>query len=529
MRMIINKKSNGIKQRAADISKHYTGFPDRTATSLSWADGTYTLTLTATTDPIWINGKDYYINTLTKQLTVGQEAATGLYWFWLTVTGGVVSLNCDAAQPGFDVCLVATVYWNTTTSKGLLSDERHWMGRDQWMHEYLHETVGARYYTGLTGTFTDTTFSITAGEFYDEDIEHQCSSDSPMAYPGTAMTTCKNMYHNGDADWVWGAASTTIYKATGGVLNYNNGNTLATCDNNKYVNYWVFITAGTAEPVHSFIGTAQYTTIALARAATIPNLGSLASAENKIIYKVTYRQVGAAPLYIEATDYRTASQLQGTSFVATDHGTLTGLSDDDHAIYLLATDATDRTTFATNWTDLTDSGATTLHTHADASTTVKGIVELAIDSEVTTGTSNTLAVTPDALAGSGYGKRVVEMIVVGGTTDLAVGDKAGGTAFRVPPEMNGWNLVGVAAHVETAGTTGTTDIQIRNVTQTADMLSTKITIDSGETDTSSAATAAVIDTNNDDVATADKIAIDIDAISTTAPKGLTVTLIFQLP
>lgn len=46
-----------------------------------------------------------------------------------------------------------------------------------------------------------------------------------------------------------------------------------------------------------------------------------------------------------------------------DHGSLTGLADDDHTQYLLASAATDRATFATNWTDLTDSGATTLHKH----------------------------------------------------------------------------------------------------------------------------------------------------------------------
>lgn len=46
-----------------------------------------------------------------------------------------------------------------------------------------------------------------------------------------------------------------------------------------------------------------------------------------------------------------------------DHGTLAGLGDDDHSIYLLASAATSRAAFASNWTDLTDAGATTLHKH----------------------------------------------------------------------------------------------------------------------------------------------------------------------
>jgi hypothetical protein len=48
----------------------------------------------------------------------------------------------------------------------------------------------------------------------------------------------------------------------------------------------------------------------------------------------------------------------------TDHGALTGLADDDHLIYLLTSDATSRVVFTANWLDLTDGGATTLHSHA---------------------------------------------------------------------------------------------------------------------------------------------------------------------
>ena len=51
-----------------------------------------------------------------------------------------------------------------------------------------------------------------------------------------------------------------------------------------------------------------------------------------------------------------------------DHGGLSGLSDDDHTQYLLASAATNRATFAANWTDLTDGGATSLHTHGGGDT-----------------------------------------------------------------------------------------------------------------------------------------------------------------
>jgi hypothetical protein len=162
-----------------------------------------------------------------------------------------------------------------------------------------------------------------------------------------------------------------------------------------------------------------------------------------------------------------------------------------------------------------------------ASGTASGKVELATAAETTTGTDDTRAVTPDGLAGSDYGKRVVGVQVVDAATDTATGD--GKAFFRFPAVMNGWNLTGVAMCCYTAGTTGTMDVQIRNKTDSVDMLSTKLTIDSGETDTSTAATAAVINTSSDDVATGDVIAIDVDAVQTTKAKGLFVELTFQLP
>ena len=50
-----------------------------------------------------------------------------------------------------------------------------------------------------------------------------------------------------------------------------------------------------------------------------------------------------------------------------------------------------------------------------------------------------------------------------------------------------------------------------------------------ETGSDTAATAAVINASNDHVNTNDVIRVDLDAVQTTAAKGLIVTLGFQLP
>ena len=111
-------------------------------------------------------------------------------------------------------------------------------------------------------------------------------------------------------------------------------------------------------------------------------------------------------------------------------------------------------------------------------------------------------------------------------TDNAVGDGEGEVTLTIPSELNTYELTNIAASVEVAGTTGTQDIQIHNVTDAVDMLSTKITIDSGELTSYTAATPPVINTANDDVATGDKIRVDVDAVHTTAAKGLQVIFTF---
>ncbi|MFA6958585.1 MAG: hypothetical protein WC538_22170 [Thermoanaerobaculia bacterium] len=163
---------------------------------------------------------------------------------------------------------------------------------------------------------------------------------------------------------------------------------------------------------------------------------------------------------------------------------------------------------------------------SDASTTAKGKVELAIASEIDTGTDATRAITPDALAGSALGKRVVQVKVLDDATAVTTGD--GKAIFCVPAELTGMNLVGAHAYVTTASTSGALTVQIRNVTDTADMLSTAITIDQDEFTSYSAATAPVISGAADDVVTGDRIAVDVDGAGTGA-KGLGVILSFQLP
>lgn len=169
---------------------------------------------------------------------------------------------------------------------------------------------------------------------------------------------------------------------------------------------------------------------------------------------------------------------------------------------------------------------TEINAFGDYLDTLSGL-EAASIAEVNAGTEAGKSVTPDALAGSNFGKAVVTILVSDPAGDaITTGD--GKAYYRVPSTLNGMNLVAVAAAVTTASSSGIPTVQIANVTQAADMLTTKLTIDASETDSSTAAAAAVIDTGNDDVATGDMLRIDIDVAGTGA-KGLMVEMQFQLP
>lgn len=160
-----------------------------------------------------------------------------------------------------------------------------------------------------------------------------------------------------------------------------------------------------------------------------------------------------------------------------------------------------------------------------ASTTQAGfLTEIAIDTEVTTGTDATRAISPDALAGSTiFGRKTVSIQCFEGATDVTTGD--GKAYLTIPEALNGMNLVRAQATVVTAGTTNATTVMIHNKTDTQDMLSGAISIASAGT----VGTVGTVNGSFDDVATNDVLRIDVDSVSTTAPKGLMVVLEFQLP
>ena len=122
-----------------------------------------------------------------------------------------------------------------------------------------------------------------------------------------------------------------------------------------------------------------------------------------------------------------------------------------------------------------------------------------------------------------FTERTLVVKCVADTIGPSVGN--GITHVTIPSTLDGKNLQSAQAHVYTVGTGSTTTVQLHNLTDGQDMLSTAITIDASEKDSSTAATPSVVGTYSA-VSTADVIRIDVDIVATNT-LGLEVRMVFN--
>lgn len=129
---------------------------------------------------------------------------------------------------------------------------------------------------------------------------------------------------------------------------------------------------------------------------------------------------------------------------------------------------------------------------------------------------------------NGTHQYTISIPVFASGVNVATGD--GKAYYQIPPSLNAAIIRYVHAFVPTAGTIGTTDIQIARIRSGSptDILTTKLKIDSTEVGTDTAATPAVIDSSNRSLLTNDRLRIDVDAVSSIPPQGLIITIGVEL-
>ena len=310
------------------ITREPTGFPNITDTSkATFASPTITLAKTGTSFDYYIKGVKY---TKTVNQTValpnGNATDTGTWYIYFSAGTLTATKTTSWDIVGADVCPVAVLYFNGTA--GRICDERHGTVMDAATHDLLHYTVGCRYESGLTGTFTDpANISIALGKIHDEDLEYSIG----------AQTTCIPFYHSSGV-YTFASAQNSYVVQVSNILQYDNLTNLTDVTNNKYVAYWIFATMDSTTPIWSMPGQREDTLLKDARDNNkyeSLTLGTLPFPEMKLLYRVIMQRSGTDEVYVEAQDLRTVSNLPSGTYVATDHGSLTGLLDDDHTQYTL--------------------------------------------------------------------------------------------------------------------------------------------------------------------------------------------------
>lgn len=333
------------------------GFPNRTASTISWEDLSPKRTLTIAPTGVFF---DYYADGVryvkNASETIQIADTEGLWTFYYD--GDTLTSQHNPTDAQIETILltkawIAFVYWDATNNVGTLLEERHGLSMSPNTHRELHFTVGTTFYDGLAlGDFVisdgadneDAQFSIATGQIFDEDIKHIINAIN--------KTTGVDVWYRSNSSWrkdtQTGFKVLTQDGTSSTRLAYDNAGTKTEVTDNKFVLYHVFAWNATDLNPIMIMGQAEYTTAKLARegATTEINallLGTLLSHEMKTIATVIFQ---TKDTYANDVNARVVQTDEGDNYVdwrlaqvsphtaAEDHGLLAGLSDDDHPQYV---------------------------------------------------------------------------------------------------------------------------------------------------------------------------------------------------
>lgn len=309
---------------------------------------------------VWVNGKRF-VKTGTETITIADTSA--LYYIYYNSSGTLSSkttfFTLSSEAP------IAYVYWNQSdATHHFFADERHGITLDWATHEYLHRTRGAaiangfgvnNYTTSGNGSLdAHAQLDIANGTFFDEDLKID------ITHSATPASNSHEQFLQGGAKLPVFYRTNTHYRRDTATsfpmkqgtarVKYNllSGGLWSTpdIDNNKYGITYIVATNDLNAPIFAMMGQAQYTDQGSAEAASWNDMdvSDFPVAEFRILYKIIYQTANAYSNTPHAKltgiqDLRVSFISGGNLATApvSDHGTLTGLSDDDHTQYLTDT------------------------------------------------------------------------------------------------------------------------------------------------------------------------------------------------
>ena len=321
-----------------------TAFSDVT---ISVDAGTRTLTVTPTgaSAEYWIAGTEYSITSADSVVWGDTDGMWFIYY-----EGGTLTASQTPWDFGDDKAFTVLLYWNSTDGNivGWAPELHSWRMNDK-LHEYLHETFGCRWSSGLGVAINGDYLDVGTGELYDEDIECNITDDLGSGWFDQTLTNLSApiLWREGTPGvWRIQAASTTPVLLASNIpqINIDTAGTWSLDDVtvNRYFAMWVIASTRSDYPVFLVPGQEDGASLSDARDGNQladMEFGDLPVAETKVIARVIcQRQVGS-PYYnlVEVADYRNVvDEPSGTAAVIGDHGNLIGLGDvADHPGYSL--------------------------------------------------------------------------------------------------------------------------------------------------------------------------------------------------
>ena len=272
---------------------------------------TFTLATAATPMTYYNNGVKRIVNT-NRTCTM---AGTGLNFIYFNTSD---VLTCSQTFPGLTPdsgnVIIAMVFWNGS-NYGIVYDERHGYTRDSAWHIWAHFTIGARYGAGLTFSFAgttnaNTTFALSSGNIYDEDINYTITSPTTCnIFRQTAATTFVIAQTASTLPYLYSAGTQAVRSDTFALVTITAAN--------SYFNVWVYGTTAVGTPVAVIAETVApgdvngYVGVNNARAINPPNLQSPSglSPEFKLLYRLVVNGQGLIATPVAADDYRLTQPL----------------------------------------------------------------------------------------------------------------------------------------------------------------------------------------------------------------------------
>ena len=337
---------------------------------------------------VWCKGVRY-VKTTTETITI--PSTSGLYYIYFSNTGALsyktTYFDWENDTP------TAYIYWNQNDGKAyFFADERHGVTLDWATHEYLHRTRGAVIASGFGANGYTTigdgsidehaVISIANGIFFDEDLQVDITHSATPTANTWEQRLQANAYipvfYHSTTSWKKDTATQFPMKQGTARVQYNklDGGTWQTLEigNSKWGITWVVATNNLNEPVLGILGQSEYNAIGEAEAAVWEdlNLDGFPIFEFRPLYKIIYQTGGYANTphariqgVIDLRRVTSSGQGIPTTPVS-DHGSMTGLADDDHTQYLTTNrhDAHDHTV-ALSTASINDLGDVTLSNSAN--------------------------------------------------------------------------------------------------------------------------------------------------------------------